>query len=1121
MQSRYRDIYETDFLLDSQKAPGGILIYYADGDEEIIHVNQYVVDLFECSSIDEFLDLVRGSFRGFVHDYDGDAAEESIWNQVEGHGGFDHLYYRIKTKTGRVIGVEDFGRLDGEHKGRPIFHVFLAEIAQGSSVDWLTGLPDMARFHILSRMAASSIEARGERPAVVALDLVGLKAFNSEYGRSEGDKLLQVFADTLRKHFGSEACSRFAEDHFYAFATESVIEQRIMGVFEDFETANSGRVLPVRAGAYVCHVGEDIVEIGTDRAKIACDLDRKTWESHLVWFNDQMRDAEKMRIHVLEHVDEAIEQGWIQPYYQAVVRAATSALCSEEALARWIDPEYGLLTPAQFVPVLEEADLLYKVDMHIVDCVLADLKMKHDQGVDLVPVSINLSQRDFNHMNVADMLSQKADEAGVPRDLLCVELTESAMSHDVELFTTQIELLHQAGFEVWMDDFGSGYSSLNLLQEFDFDVIKLDMGFMSSIASNAKAHEVVKGVLRAAGQLGVKTLAEGIETEQQAIILESLGCNMLQGYYFARPNSLKAVIDLFVSGEGRTRELLDEAKYWDTIGMLDLVEPTTNLDGQGIGDGVLDEYPVGVLERRDGVWFMLRSNRSFREFLESSGIVPKDGSLLLANRLVNSMDADFDGAISRCSASGEWEVIAGHLEDGAGFRFYVRSVASTERSESFLFVATPTLLGLSLGVYGDVPVAYAVFRAVFEEGSDQVIDAEYVYANPMYCETIGHERDDLIGHSFSGSVSGATSMWFSYCYRATVLGESVHDVVFSPEVGHWLSFNIEPSPVTGCFVYAFSVVDDEQREREQLEWAGTHDSLTGLLNRRGIDLTVNQFLEGNPDAPYALALMDIDDFKVTNDLYGHKVGDEALMVLARAVKRFFTKDVILGRNGGDELFIMLHGDEVSRAEELFAEFTSIDHSFEYEGASIPMTASLGYAVFPDDVDSLANAYTKADAALYSVKLDGKEGCKRYSPHLQAQYRSQLGFTPRDIAENVPGAIMVHRAGGDGEILFANDELVEMFDCDSLADFMEYVGGAFRGVVHPEDGVRVYEELVSQVSLDDVGAKGYVNYRILTKKGATKHVESNGRLVEIDAIGKVFYVLMFDADERSGAKGSRK
>jgi len=336
---------------------------------------------------------------------------------------------------------------------------------QHSSVDWLTGLPSMARFHELACIASAEIRESGDQPVAIALDLVGMKSFNTQYSREEGDKLLCVFADVLSEHFGAEACSRFAEDHYYAFVPSKNIEGLFEALFADFKAANDGKVLPVRAGAYACDPEDDIVAVGFDRAKIACDLDRKTWESRVTWFNDEMRAAAKLRIHVLDHVDQAIENGWVRPFYQAIVRSATGNVCGEEALARWLDPEYGELHPDQFIPVLEESGLLQKLDMYIVDCVIKDMASKQADNVPIVPVSVNISLRDLNKVNIVEEVAKRADAAEMPHGLLRIELTESSSFGDAERFKSTVDGLRSSGFQVWLDDFGSGYSSLNTLQD--------------------------------------------------------------------------------------------------------------------------------------------------------------------------------------------------------------------------------------------------------------------------------------------------------------------------------------------------------------------------------------------------------------------------------------------------------------------------------------------------------------------------------------------------------------------------------------------------------------------------------------------------------------------------------
>ena len=1271
-------------LLDSEYAPGGVVVYYADGGEEIIHVNKYVIDLFECDGVDDFLDLVQGSFRTFVHGEDIDSAEDSIWGQIENLDGLDHINYRIQTKTGKLVNVEDFGRLVDNAGPRPVFHVFIIEAVGKNVVDWLTGLPCMERFHDLATMGAQTMWRRGEVPVAISLDLVGMKSFNAQYSRAEGDTLLRVFADVLRKHFGSEACSRFAEDHYYAFAPMGSVDERVNAFFEDFKAATEGKTLPVRAGAYRCEPDEDIVAVGFDRAKIACDMDRKTWESHLLWFDDEMRAKERLRLHVLDHVDQAIDEGWIRPYYQLVVRSATGDACGEEALARWSDPKYGELSPAQFVPVLEEAGMLQKLDMHMVDCVLADMEAKRENDVDVVPVSVNISLRDLGKLDLVDELVKRVDARGVSRSLLRVEFTESAASDDPTLLREQVTALHAAGFEVWLDDFGSGYSSLNTLQDFNFDLIKLDMRFISNVQS-PRARQIVAGVIRSAKQLGVGTLAEGVETEEQAMYLEQVGCDILQGYFFAKPNPLEDVMGRSKAGIGIPREDPDELAYWDAVGEIDLIEPIRSIDGPAVDGLHSSELPAGIMEVRDGVWSLLRGNEACREFLLVGDAAAKRSETLVAQPLMRDVDKEFKDAAKRSMESGSWERVAGRKEYGTGLQFYTRMVASTSDARAFLLASMPTMLGTALGAYGDVPIAYAVFRVICDETESSAVDAEYIFASAVYCEWADSDREMLINRSFlEVNPDESSRVWLDRFYRAAVLDETVRDIVYIEEIGHWINFTMAPSPAEGCCVFAFTIADDEHRERERMivgrdtsdliieianvasgeqefsaamngvlkklseiikpkrlliydrgdgyegisfEWraegvksqmgfirseirqtnaiwdqlseggnviripdiskldglisslydrlaehgvervlaaplldgdsvlgylvaedysledgvevdrllesvamfisarivnyrlvselerTGTHDALTGLLNRRGFDWAIGERITDDSDEPYALALIDIDDFKKVNDLYGHDVGDEVLRTLAHELKAAVPVTGVIGRNGGDELAVVLFGDDAEDADRIFQGFSHVELKCEYDGKRYRFSVSIGYAGYPGQASSLKEAYSMADAALYAVKLAGKAGCKRYDVDLTSQHRSQLGFTSRDIAENVPGAILVHRAGDDGEILFANDALIELFECDDLDDFMAFTGGTFAGLVHPDDDKRVYEELVRQVSLDDIGAKNFSNYRIITKSGAVKHVAHNGRLVEIEDIGKVFYVLIVDRDER--------
>ncbi len=1146
MQAQNSYSYEENVQLNSKMVPGGFVRYYADGDEEIIHVNEYVVELFECDSVEDFLELTQGSFKHFVCDDDLNAVENSIWGQVGGRKDLDQVYYRIRTKTGKLVTVVDYGRLvrDSSYE-RPIFEVFVARITSESTVDWLTGLSGMARFHEFARMGSSRLSDLGSHVVAVAFDIMGMKEFNTRYGRKEGDRLLCALADALRVQFGVEACSRFGEDRFYAIAREEDVEQKVRAVFADFASADFDRVPPVRAGLYLCDDKDDIVAVGFDRARAACDLDRTTWQSHFAWFTNEMKTEARLRSHVLESLDQALAQGWIRPYYQPVMRSSTGRICEEEALARWIDPEYGLLAPDRFIPVLEEASLLHKLDLHIIDCVLEDLGKRREQGVPIVPVSVNISYRDLTRFKVANEIASRADAAGVPHSLLHVEFTESAIHSEPELFMEQVRALHDAGFEVWMDDFGSGYSSLNILQRYEFDVVKLDMEFLRGAARDwEKARSIVAGIVRTAKKLGVRSLAEGVETEDQASFLEGVGCDMLQGYLFSSPCPLEVTMQRFHDGVGLPREGHDEETYWNAISRISLTDFSEYDDGQGIEGIAISEFPAGVFERRGDEWNVVRDNRPFGEFLGRTGLLSADHSKLCVNAVERELDDVFLGACERCEKSGGWELIAGRLDYGSGFQFYIRPLASSPQADSYAIVGVPTMLGTALGSFGDVPVGYAVFRVILNEAGDEVVDSEYVYANELYRKWGGFGDMDLAGKSFLDTAPNASKQWFPYCYQAAVLGEAVHDTVYSPEAGHWMTFHLAPSPVKDCCVYAFSIADDEQREREEMrvgldtsdliiqianalngelsydiamnrllevmsevihperlyifeydetcvnntfEWCAegvepqidtlqgldfaefdtwerllarepvvvipnveefkeidprmywqlsrqsithllatpfydgdqllgylgadnymleedldsirvlqtvasfisarivnrrlmdtvermaTHDELTGLLNRKGVDIAIAERIEAHEGEPYSLALIDIDGFKAANTIYGREIGDEALCGIAQAIERVFPEGAIVGRNGGDEFAVALFGDDAGQMKSCLDELVDVEVPCEYAGQSCTFTTSAGYACYPEQASDLHGVYSKADAALYALRQAGGRG----------------------------------------------------------------------------------------------------------------------------------------------------
>lgn len=284
--------------------------------------------------------------------------------------------------------------------------------------------------------------------AVLFFDLTDLKRFNRRYGFAEGDHLICAFAAILAKHFGSESCARFAQDHFAAFAPEEGLKERLEAVIAECAEANDRKTLPLRIGVYPNRMEEVETGVACDRARLEANVWKKRRESYYSFFDMDMMAEEKNRQDIIDNLDRAIEEGWIQVYYQPIVRSTNGKVCDVEALARWNDPVRGLLKPSAFVPVLEEAMLIHKLDLYVFKQVLNDLKSTEKKGFGNLPVSVNVSRADFDACDLAQEICGMVEEAQVDRKLIHIEITESIVGSDFDSIKEQIECFHAMGFQV-------------------------------------------------------------------------------------------------------------------------------------------------------------------------------------------------------------------------------------------------------------------------------------------------------------------------------------------------------------------------------------------------------------------------------------------------------------------------------------------------------------------------------------------------------------------------------------------------------------------------------------------------------------------------------------------------
>ena len=490
-------------------------------------------------------------------------------------------------------------------------------ILNAAQYDYLTGLPSMTYFFELAEASRDAFLRRGEEPVLLYMNFSGMKYFNTKNGFAEGDKLLRAFAEDVSAAFHTENCCHVAADHFAAITAADGLEEKLESFFQQWRSKNGGKTLPVHVGIYPNRMGLVPVSTACDRAKFACDSIRSTYASSFSYYNKELRDDVEQRRYILSNLDRALEEHWIKVYYQPIVRAVSGRVCDEESLARWDDPEQGFLSPVQFIPCLEDAGLLYKLDLYVLEQVLEKLNGQKAKGMVVVPHSINLSRADFDSCDIVEEVRKRVDAAGLSRDKITIEITESTIGRDFEFMKEQVARFQKLGFPVWMDDFGSGYSSLDVLQSIKFDLLKFDMSFMQKFNEGDNAKILLTELMKMATSLGMDTVCEGVETEEQVKFLQEIGCSKLQGYYFCKPISLEALIERYRTGRQIGYENPEESDYFEAIGRVNLYDlAVISNEDENAFQNFFNTLPMAIMEIREGKVRFIRSNQSYRDFMK-------------------------------------------------------------------------------------------------------------------------------------------------------------------------------------------------------------------------------------------------------------------------------------------------------------------------------------------------------------------------------------------------------------------------------------------------------------------------------------------------------------------------
>lgn len=416
------------------------------------------------------------------------------------------------------------------------------QLAELAHVDQLTKIPNWNKFKFDCEklLLKSPKQAR----AIVSIDIDDFKVVNDIYGHQEGNKVLIKLASILEKNVMlGERYSRYSSDTFLAMLNYSSDDSLIEWIknFKDQVYANCSKYsLTLSFGIYKFNESKHSIDIMCDRANLARRTIKGDHEQLYAFYQDETR-RQIIQVKEIENdMHSALDNHQFVVYFQPKHSFTDESLVGAEALTRWVHPIKGMIFPDSFIKVFERNGFIIHLDMYVLAETCKIIRKWLDAGITPITVSVNMSQIHLKDSGFVQSLIQTAAQYNVPPKYIEIELTESAIFENLDAFTKVVHELKQHGFTVSMDDFGSGYSSLNLLSELQVDILKIDRIFLTKSSDSERGKCIIESVIGMAKKLGILAVSEGVETKEQVSFLKDAGCDIAQGYFYSRPLSLEA-----------------------------------------------------------------------------------------------------------------------------------------------------------------------------------------------------------------------------------------------------------------------------------------------------------------------------------------------------------------------------------------------------------------------------------------------------------------------------------------------------------------------------------------------------------------------------------------------------
>ena len=431
--------------------------------------------------------------------------------------------------------------------------------------DRLTGLYSKEFFY---QKVRELLDRNPEREyTIVCSNIENFKLYNDIFGWEKGDRMLCTIADSMRENVGETGiCGRYSADRFLSLQERKTENSHRRYFFDTVCLDRPGKIenVSIKWGVYEISDRMLPVEQMCDRALLAADSIKGQYNVSLAVYDDTLREKLLREKAITDAMESALDEGQFIVYFHPKYSLNDNCLAGAEALVRWIHPEWGFMSPGEFIPLFEKNGFITRLDQYVWEKVCIQLRDWKKKGYAPLPVSVNVSRADVYQSHLVDTLLEITEKHGVNSSCLHLEITESAYTENPGQIISTVEQLRKKGFIIEMDDFGSGYSSLNMFSQMKLDILKLDMKFIQNEISKPKDQSILNDIINMAHRLYLGVVAEGVETQEQMEYLREIGCDYVQGYYFAKPMPAAEFEELLKIRPSRHTDPLPEEKRNET-----------------------------------------------------------------------------------------------------------------------------------------------------------------------------------------------------------------------------------------------------------------------------------------------------------------------------------------------------------------------------------------------------------------------------------------------------------------------------------------------------------------------------------------------------------------------------